>query len=182
MKLQQLILLVPVMLLSSTLWAKDVDTITCFDFTGETVKGITRSGDTMHVILEGLDCPEADQPSGIDVQSFIKNNVIGKEFVVYKIEYHNRDLIRLYSPQDSSELGRMKTFLTLSLLYDGVGWFTPEFNVYANVSAVKFCKKEKIGIWKNPNPIAPWKWREMSKEEKKKAWVEYNYWKSNETK
>tara|TARA_R110000868_G_scaffold410679_2_gene699706 strand:- start:981 stop:1442 length:462 start_codon:yes stop_codon:yes gene_type:complete len=122
-----------------------------------------KDGDTM-VILDSLkvqhtirvadiDCPEKGQPFSEKAKDFVSDQVFGK-FVTIKpksIDHYGRVIgFVLYDDKN----------LSLELLKHGFAW---HYSYYSNDQEMAeleiYARNNKIGLWIDPNPINPYKWR-----------------------
>ncbi len=106
------------------------------------------------VYLRNVDCPEPKQPYGKQAKHATAAYVANRDVVI-------RDLKR-------DRQGRMTADILLSdgrqiaheLIKEGLAWVQPEG---AGKQALKdmeeLAKAARIGLWSEPNPIPPWKWK-----------------------
>ena len=133
-------------------------------------------GDTVEVIkdnqikiirLYGIDCPEDGQDWGeIAKAGLIK--LIGGKYVYLELfgkDIYGRILATIYLKEDLKLIN-----INEKMIQKGHAWVVRRF--YKNLSKNKqarlniferFAKKNKVGLWKNDNPIPPWKWRNKNK-------------------
>jgi len=135
----------------------------CLAWEGKVVRVI--DGDTIIVIhqgkrvrvkLYGIDTPESTQWYGQNAKQFTSSQVLGKDVSV--------------QPIDIDRYGRTVTLVSIGnlavnelLVEHGYAW------VYERYCKKAFCSKwkklerkarrEKRGLWKNPNGIPPWRYR-----------------------
>jgi len=132
-------------------------------WTGEVV-GIS-DGDTITVLcngkakkirLYGVDCPEKRQAFGKKAKQFTSSMVYGKtvEVETKDVDRYGRTVGLVYVDGES---------LNKALIKAGYAW------VYQRYCKEAFCKdwlslesaarENKIGLWSDPDPIAPWDFR-----------------------
>lgn len=126
---------------------------------GDTIT-VLRDGKGVKVRLYGIDCPESSQDFGQAAKKFTSGMVYGK---TVKIE-----------EKDSDHYGRIVGVvyvddenLNLSLLRKGFAWY---YKAYAKnekifAAAQGKAKAAKTGLWSMPDPIAPWDYRRVLREE-----------------
>ena len=127
---------------------------------GDTVK-VLKDGKQVKIRLYGIDTPEKGQPFGNKAKKFTTNFAANKMADV--------------KPVDTDRDGRIVGLVTVygkslnkALIRSGYAW------VYRDYCKESFCyewtkleyiaKKAKAGLWIQPNPIPPWKWRRAKKD------------------
>lgn len=115
-----------------------------------------RDGDTLKVgkfwvRLAGADCPETDQPGGSEATSAACALALNKTLVVLVSSsgYYGRVIGRAVLP-DARDLGRV-------LVEQGHAWASAKD--YRPL--MEAAQKAKRGLWAEPNPIKPQKWRKL---------------------
>ena len=131
-----------------------------FLFDGRVIK--IQDGDTLtvrsgevnfRVRLHGIDAPERGQPYSVKAKELLEVLVAGKNITikVMDVDRYGR-LIGLIFMDD--------LLVNLELLKEGLAWHyfeyddTPEF-----AQAEEEARRYKLGLWIEPNPVAPWDWR-----------------------
>jgi micrococcal nuclease len=125
------------------------------------VVGVT-DGDTLTVLsgsksikvrLDGVDAPETRQPFGSASKKWLSDRVFGKT-----VKYKEVDRDRY-----GRSVGRIWVDgkrINYEIVRAGMAWW---YRKYSADSILKQCEWEartaKIGIWSEPNPVAPWDWR-----------------------
>lgn len=128
-------------------WVHDGDTITV-----EPAKG----GARVRIRLYGIDCPETNQPYGLVAKNYVKNTLLYKP-VNIKVK-------------DKDRYGRTVAIVTLEtgkilqeeLLQAGLAWVEPRHCKKCNDwrALQKEAGKNRQGLWRDKNPVPPWKWRQ----------------------
>lgn len=123
---------------------------------GDTLRVTTESGSGVRIRLYGIDCPERSQPGGKEATEYVKS-VIGR---IVEIEEINHDRYGRSVAIVTTENGQV---LNQRILESGWAW------VYLRYCWLPVCEKwEKferaakergLGLWRCPDPIAPWEWR-----------------------
>lgn len=132
------------------------------EITGKVV-GVS-DGDTITVLdeadhgrfrirLHGIDCPEKNQDFGNVAKSYLSSLIFGK---IVKVRYKEID-----------RYGRIVglvlldgTDINLKMLEAGLAWHYKRYDgnpEYAE--AENQARKNRIGLWQQPNPIPPWNFR-----------------------
>jgi len=141
------------------------------DFTGKVVK--IADGDTITVLdhykvqhrirLTGIDAPERKQAFGSRSRQSLSKLVFGKRVIV---KTNKRD-------RYGRVLGKILingTDVNKEQLRRGMAWHgylrdqtAADRIAYADVE--KNARKEQRGLWVDPNPLPPWKWRKLKKKQ-----------------
>lgn len=123
-------------------------------------------GDTITVLVDrtqvkvrlaGVDCPESHQDYGNKAKQFTSDLVFGKQVTV--------------SVSDKDRYGRSVgtvsvggADLNLSLVKAGLAWHYKAYSKdQALADAETRARNEKIGLWSQPSPTAPWDFRKGTK-------------------
>ena len=126
---------------------------------GDTIK-VLKDGKQVKIRLYGIDTPEKAQSFGRKAKKFTTNFAANKMVDV--------------KPMATDRYGRTVGLVTVygqslnkALIRNGYAW------VYRDYCRESFCyewskleyiaKKAKAGLWIEPNPIPPWKWRQLKK-------------------
>jgi micrococcal nuclease len=127
------------------------------------VTGI-KDGDTIDILyndkkltirLAHIDCPEKKQPYRQTAKKFISDKCFGQTVTIqHKNEYdRSKRLIgEVISPSGEN--------LNKALVKAGLAWHFKKYStdrVYAALE--KEARKQRIGLWSEANPVAPWEWR-----------------------
>ncbi len=136
---------------------------------GYKVIGI-KDGDTFVLLIDGkeqtirfahIDCPEKKQPFGNKAKQFVSDVSFGT-YVTLKInpknKYdRNKRLIAEVILKDGRNINK-------ELVKNGLAWHFKKYSdsqEYAQLETE--AKNNKIGLWSEPNPTAPWEWRKPKK-------------------
>ncbi len=122
---------------------------------GDTFKLKKSNGGIINIRLANIDAPELSQTHGKISRDYLKKMIDGKKVVV--------------EVQRVDALGRCIGVVFLNsinindqLIANGHAWH------YAMSKNINICKIEnmarrnKVGLWADPNPISPWEYREAS--------------------
>ncbi len=131
---------------------------------GDTV--IVQTGwDRVTLRLEGIDCPEFDQPWG-DTAKFGLIKLIGGRtvhFETHGIDQYRRTLATLYV-WDREESVWLNVNLRMVML--GHAWVSPVLikNLPATrkqelLAVSRWARRKRVGLWKTAGPVPPWQWR-----------------------
>lgn len=117
---------------------------------------VTRKGREVDVRFYGIDCPEKDQPYGIEAKRFVQKMCRGKTVDVV--------------PSGQDRYGRVigliyidGKILNEALIQNGLAWV---YDRYCNKRICdkwdrleKNARQAEVGLWSDPNPVPPWEWR-----------------------
>lgn len=122
-------------------------------------------GDTMEVLykntpikirLANIDCPEkrGAQPFGNEAKKALSDLCFGQQVTVHGEKYdRNKRLIAVVFNNKNQNVNQ-------EMLKCGMAWHFKRYStdpVYAKLEVE--ARKNKIGLWKDINPIPPWEWR-----------------------
>jgi endonuclease YncB( thermonuclease family) len=140
---------------------------------GDTVTLVDDNGFSHRVRLAGIDAPEKNQPYG-------KESTKNLRWLVYNqrvnIEYSKYDRYgRIVGKMEVNPKGDKfclqidcirKLDVGLEQIKLGMAWHYKRYEKEQSIvdrslfsNAERVVKKSKIGLWKDKNPIPPWKWR-----------------------
>lgn len=128
---------------------------------GDTFKLLTADSTLVKVRLANIDCPEKKQPFSARAKEFTSNAIFGKTVTIsiLKTDRYKRYISNV-TYNDSLSLCH-------ELVKNGLAW---HFVRYSNDSTLQQledeAKEDKVGLWQDPKPIAPWVWRNFKKSKK----------------
>ncbi len=113
------------------------------------------------IYLQDIDCPELKQPQGVRAKHATQAYVGGREVIV-------RNLRRGAQGRTTAEIilpnGRN---LGHELLKEGLAWWRSFDSKDRSLGEVQaLVQAEHKGLWADPNPVPPWKWKEAKKTRK----------------
>lgn len=127
-----------------------------------------KDGDTVVVLLEGniqktlrlaeVDCPEKGQPFGNNARQFTSNQVFGKtiSYIETDTDRYGRSIAKVYYD------GK---YLSEELIKAGLGWWYYQYSSNDSLGKLQEkAKNKKIGLWQDPQPIAPWDFRKIQRQ------------------
>jgi endonuclease YncB( thermonuclease family) len=122
-------------------------------------------GDTMEILYQNtpikvrlahIDCPEkrGTQPFGNDAKKALSDLCFGQNVTVYGENYdRNKRLIAVV-------VNTKKQVVNQQMIKQGMAWHFKRYSkdpIYARLEVE--ARKTKVGLWQDPNPVAPWEWR-----------------------
>jgi endonuclease YncB( thermonuclease family) len=124
---------------------------------GDTLTVLDANNQQHRVRVSGIDAPETGQPFARRSKQALSEMVFGKHVVVEAAatDKYGRTIARVLV--DDTDAG-------LAMLKSGMAWHfdkyddTPEY-----AAAHAAARKDGVGLWATPDPIAPWQWRAMPK-------------------
>lgn len=131
---------------------------------GDTVV-LCKDGRPTYVRLDSIDCPEDGQYWG-DKATYALIGMIGGKNVRFEehgMDVHGRVLATLYVWHEGKQdwLNVNERMVTL-----GHAWVARRYYNHLPMDRKtkfnrleKWAKSKKIGLWHDPNPVPPWKWR-----------------------
>jgi micrococcal nuclease len=134
------------------------------DFTGAVVSvqdgdtlTVLRDGEAVRVRLNAIDCPEKNQPSGVQARQFTANLAFGTTVTVVG--------------EDIDRYGRIVGFVILpdgknlnhEIVAAGWAWwyrkYAPEDLSVRTLESE--ARRSRLGLWAYAAPIPPWEWRKQ---------------------
>jgi endonuclease YncB( thermonuclease family) len=142
----------------------------CCAWTGTVTK--VYDGDTIEVIyarvrtkvrLYGIDCPERTQNFGKEARDFTRKMVFKKKVEVTPVsrDRHGNTLawVALYDRK-----------LNYELLKAGLAWHFDQHAPPRKLAGLEAeARKNKVGLWREPEPTPPWEFRASQEEEDKSS-------------
>ena len=128
---------------------------------GDTFKLLTKDSTLIRVRVANIDCPERKQPFSKSAKQFTSNAIFNKQVTlkVIKKDRYGRSIANvIYDGKNLSE----------ELLKAGLAWHFVKYSKDKTLQSLEDQAKQKqLGLWMDPNAIAPWKWRSSKKKKKK---------------
>lgn len=127
---------------------------------GDTFTGTDETNQQVKVRLDAVDAPELGQPYGQASRKALSEKIFGKDVTVLtkKHDRYGRTIGHVIVE---------KRDINLELLDEGAVWHYEDYDHNKRLrEAEQTARTAKKGLWKDPNPIAPWDWRKSEKERK----------------
>lgn len=128
---------------------------------GDTFKFLTPDSTLIRVRLANIDCPEKKQPFSARATEFTSKAIFGKTVTIH---VQSKDRYRRYISNVTYD---DSLSLCHELVKNGLAWHYVKFSKDKDLQQMEDkARKSKLGLWQDPNPIAPWEWRESKKKKK----------------
>jgi endonuclease YncB( thermonuclease family) len=121
---------------------------------GDSITVLAPGNRQVKIRLHGIDCPERRQAFGNRAKQFTSSLCFGKTIQYREVDTdrYRRTVATVYL-DDGRELN-------LEILKAGFVWHYKRYSKrqdYAN--AENHARAERLGLWADKNPTAPWQWR-----------------------
>lgn len=122
---------------------------------GDTFDGLTQDKIEIRFRIYGIDAPEKKQAFGTKSKQYLSDLIHGKKVgirVQKKRDGYGRPVVWVYTPE-GKDVGA-------EMLKAGMAWHFKGYDrseEYANLE--KSARGNKIGLWSDKNPVAPWDFR-----------------------
>jgi micrococcal nuclease len=115
---------------------------------------IRYDGRTETIHLQDIDCPELKQPHGKQAKHAMAAYVGNRDVVVRSLKRNRQGLTTAeIFLQDGRNVGH-------ELVKEGLAWLPPDTAQGQSLGEVELlARAEKKGLWSEPNPVPPWKWK-----------------------
>jgi micrococcal nuclease len=125
---------------------------------GDSFTLLTANNTQYKIRLNGIDCPELKQDFGNVAKQFTSSLIFGK-FVTVQTEKKDR-----YGRMLGVVVLENGKVLNEELLRYGYAWHFKKYNNNSKWAKLEInARKNKLGLWKQTNPIAPWDYRKAKK-------------------
>ena len=126
---------------------------------GDTIYVRDQNGRQHKIYLLGIDAPEMKQPFGKAARDYLDRLLFARNYqakVVIKKRTRAGNIIGTVYAADmnSSQYANINGMMVMA----GHAWANPRTSKQY-IAAEKIARNRKIGLWKQSNPVAPWKWR-----------------------
>lgn len=129
-----------------------------------------KDGDTIVVLkekqqivvrLSDIDCPERSQPFGSVARKFTSDFCFGKEVTIVskgKLDRYKRLVATVMCNGQS---------LNYQLVANGMAWHFKKYSTNKELATLEQkARKNKVGLWSDKYPVAPWTWRKPKRNAK----------------
>jgi micrococcal nuclease len=124
---------------------------------GDTVVVLDSLNNQITLRLAEVDTPEKSQPFGTKSKQFTSDQIYLKtiKYVVTDTDRYGRSIAMIYYGEDNK-------YLSAEIIKKGMGWHYKRYSTSKELALLEDnAKKNKIGLWVDNNPIAPWEFRKQ---------------------
>lgn len=130
---------------------------------GDTFKLLTKDSITVKVRLANIDCPEKKQPFSTQAKQFTSDAIFGKTITISNLKTDR------YKRYISNVVYNDSLSLCHELVKSGLAWHFVKYSNDVTLQTLEDkARREKLGLWQDTNPIAPWNWRNSKKRKESK--------------
>ncbi len=141
-------------------------TILPTEFTAKVIA--IKDGDSIEVFYEGkpisvrladVDCPETrkNQPYGKAAKKFTSTLCFGQ-----KVKVQHRNKFDKYKRLIASITNEQNKNVNKELVIAGLAWHFKQYSTNTEIAKLEIIARvNKVGLWKDAYPIAPWNWRKV---------------------
>lgn len=127
-----------------------------------------KDGDTVVLMLNGeetpirlahIDSPEKGQPFGYAAKQFVSDLCFGREVILLSENKKDRNgrLIAEIILEDGTNMNK-------EVIRAGLGWHYKKYSEDKEYADLEYeARTKRIGLWADKDPVAPWEWRKMPK-------------------
>ena len=127
---------------------------------GDTYEALLPDKSTVKIRMEGIDAPERNMPFYQVAKNYLSKLCFGKEVRIEKLDTdrYGRWIAKTYLPGKQVELGRM-------MIDAGYAWHFKKYSSDRELAEAEIqARKQKKGLWVDPDPLAPWEYRKAKKQ------------------
>jgi len=124
---------------------------------GDTITVLDADKHQHKIRLEGIDAPEKKQAFGTKSRQKLGDLVAGKDVTVQwtKKDRYSRIVGHVYLGDRDIDLEMVKA---------GMAWHYRQYSKSTELAAAEAeARKNRVGLWVDPNPIPPWEFRKTKK-------------------
>ena len=124
---------------------------------GDTVVVLDSLNNQTTLRLAEVDTPEKSQPFGTKAKQFTSDQIYLKtiKYIVTDTDRYGRSIAMIYYDTDNK-------YLSAEIIKAGMGWHYKRYSTSKELAQFEVnAKKNKIGLWVDINPIAPWVFRKI---------------------
>lgn len=121
---------------------------------GDTVVVLDSLNNQTTLRLAEVDCPEKSQAFGSKSKQFTSDEIYLKQvkYIVTDIDRYNRSIAKIYYDNNK--------YLSAEIIRNGFGWQYKKYSTSKLLAKLEEeARKNKRGLWIDPNPIYPSDWR-----------------------
>lgn len=115
-------------------------------------------GEIDSVKFYGIDCPELDQQYGVASKEHLESQLHREIEMKYKGRDRNNYMLAIVTYTTKKD---EKVNLNEELLSKGYAWKNKYTDDKKYEKLEKQARKDKVGLWRNSNPVPPWEYRKQ---------------------
>ena len=122
---------------------------------GDTVVVLDSLNNQTTLRLAEVDTPEKSQAFGTKAKQFTSDQIYLKtiKYIVTDTDRYGRSIAMIYYDDNDK-------YLSAEIIKAGMGWHSKKYSTSKELALLEDnAKKNKIGLWVDSNPTAPWEWR-----------------------
>ena len=122
---------------------------------------VERAGRTVKIRLYGIDSPEYRQPGWLEARDFTRRLVSGRSVEIEQMDRDNYGRVVALVVRDGVLVNR-------ELVRAGHAWQYPRYcrsrDLCTEMASLQdTVRAERLGLWREPSPLPPWKWKRLTK-------------------
>ena len=130
---------------------------------GDVIK-VRKDKRTISIKLYGIDCPELKQSYGNTAKKYTSNLCLAK---MVKVKVINKDKFGRTIAQIILDNGNI---LNTELVKHGYAWYQKGYSIDESIAKLEIeAKADYRGLWQDPEPVAPWKFKVKARTRVKKV-------------
>ena len=122
---------------------------------GDTFKGLTDDNVKIRYRIHGIDAPERYQPFSEKSKQYLSDLIFNKNvgiIVQKERDIYGRPVVWVFTPEGKD--------VSAELIKAGMAWHSKAYSDDGHYAKLEIeSRQNNIGLWSDPNPIEPWKFR-----------------------
>ena len=126
---------------------------------GDTITGLDEDQKQFKIRLDAIDAPELGMAFGQASRKALSEKVLGKqvEVIVKTKDRYGRTVGHVLLD---------KRDMNLEMIEEGMAWHYAHYDHNKRLAEAEGeARRNRIGLWRDPQPVAPWDWRKAKKHE-----------------
>ena len=126
---------------------------------GDTITGLDKDQTQFKIRLDAIDAPELGMAFGQASRKALSEKVLGKqvEVIVKTKDRYGRTVGHVLLE---------KRDMNLEMIEAGLAWHYAHYDHNKRLAEAEGeARRNRIGLWRDPNPVSPWDWRKAKKHE-----------------
>lgn len=125
---------------------------------GDTFKLLLQDSIQIKVRLANIDCPERKQPFSARAKQYASDAIFGKRITIHVLKKDR------YGRSIANVIYNGSLNLSHELVKHGLAWHYVKYSNDNELQSMEDdARKDKLGLWQDPNAIPPWIWRSNKK-------------------